>query len=391
MSIDFFESILMALSSIVSNKMRSFLTMLGVIIGVASVISLVSVGTGAAIDVSKQIESMGSNLITVTLKGRAGGPTLTQEECMSLVNKQGIAAVAPTISGSASIKNNEKTINTNLEGITPEYASVRNYRVQSGRFIKQADVDIGQQVVLLGVTVSKKLFSSKDPVGSTVKINGYEFKVIGLLEEKGGNAYGSNDDKILVPITTAQKTINTRVIKNIYVNAATPGTVKLAVLELKNYLLKKFRDENSFTVVNQQDTLSALDSVTDTLTFLLSAIAGISLIVGGIGIMNIMLVSVTERTREIGIRKAVGARRRDVMFQFLIEAMTLSGTGGLLGIGLGIAISDLIGSTMKVSTAVSPDIILFSFLFSLIVGVLFGLYPANKASKLNPIDALRFE
>jgi putative ABC transport system permease protein len=391
-NINFFQAVRLAFGGIVSNKMRSFLTMLGVIIGVAAVITLVSVGTGATQNVSEQIEGMGSNLITISVRGRGeGSGTISLNECAILANKKGIASVAPMISGSAGTKFNDKKYDTSLEGITPEYAEVRNYSVQAGRFIVQSDVDYSQQVVLLGVTVSNELFGSKNPIGAVIKINGYEFKVVGLLEEKGGTIFGSNDDKVLIPITTAMKIIRNRTIRSVFVKAGSPDTVNLAVLELNRYFTGKFRDENAFSVFNQQDALSTLNDVTKTLGLLLSAIAGISLLVGGIGIMNIMLVSVTERTREIGIRKAIGAKRRDVLTQFLIEAMALSGTGGFIGIGIGSGLTSLIGKIMSISMSVSADVVLLSFLFSLAVGIVFGLYPANKASKLNPIDALRFE
>jgi putative ABC transport system permease protein len=389
--LNFTQAVKLALGGIASNKMRSFLTMLGVIIGVAAVITLVSVGAGATKSVSDQVEGMGSNLITVNMRGRGSGGTLTLDECLKLTSKQGVGQVAPSVSGSISAKYNDKSYDTSLEGTTPGYQEVRNYNVQAGRFLNQTDVDYSQPVAILGVTVSQQLFGSRNPVGSTIKINGFEFKVIGLLEEKGGTALGSNDDRVIVPITTARKVINASTIRTVYVKARDPQSVNLAVAELKNYFTAKFRDQNAFSVFNQQDALSTLDSITNTLTLLLGAIAGISLLVGGIGIMNIMLVSVTERTREIGIRKAIGAKRRNILSQFLIEAMALSGTGGIIGIGLGASLTALVGKLMKISTAVSLNIVLISFVFSIIVGIAFGLYPANKASRLNPIDALRFE
>jgi ABC-type transport system, involved in lipoprotein release, permease component len=387
----FLQAVKLALGGIGSNKMRSFLTMLGVIIGVAAVITLVSVGTGATSNVTKQIEAMGSNLITINLRGRGNGGTMSLESIMNLTQKPGVGAVAPSITGSVTVKYNEKDYSTTLEGTTPEYEDIRSYHAQLGRFLTQSDIDYGQQVVLLGVTVANQLSMGRNSVGSTVKINGYDFKVVGLLEEKGGTAMGSNDDRIIIPITTAEKILQNRTIRTVYAKASNPDSVNMAVTELKSYFTRVFNDENAFTVFNQQDALSTLNSATQTLTLLLGAIAGISLLVGGIGIMNIMLVSVTERTREIGIRKAIGAKRKNILSQFLIEAMALSGTGGLLGIAIGIGLTSLIGKLMKISAQVSPQIIMISFMFSLIVGIAFGLYPANKASKLNPIEALRFE
>lgn len=387
----FLQSLKLGLGGIGANKLRSFLTMLGVIIGVAAVITLVSLGRGATENVSKQIEGMGSNLIVVTLRGRAAGTTMSYDEAMNLTGKQGVAAVSPTITGSVNTKYKETTYSTSLEGITPEYSDVRNYSTQSGRFISELDVEYSLPVVLLGSTVADQLFPGGNPVGSTIKINGLDFKVIGLLESKGGTALGSNDDKVLIPLTTAEKLLGNKIIRSVYVKAKDANSVNQAVTELNNYLLRKFSDQNAFTVFNQQDALSTLNSVTATLTLLLSAIAGISLLVGGIGIMNIMLVSVSERTREIGIRKAIGAKRRNILSQFLIEAMALSGTGGILGIGIGIGLTTLIGKLMSIDASASPSIMLIAFLFSLIVGVVFGIYPANRASKLNPIEALRFE
>lgn len=388
----FLQSVKLALGGIVANKTRSVLTMLGVIIGVAAVITLVSLGNGATANISQQIQGMGSNLIIVTMRGRANGPTLSLNESAALANKQGIGAVAPLLTGSITTKFNDTKYDTSLEGVTQDYADVRNYKVQSGRFISAMDVDYSQQVVLLGATVVQQLFPGMgNPVGQTIKINGYEFKVVGLLESKGGTAAGSDDDKVLIPITTAQKILGTKTIRSIYVKAQDASSVNLAVSQLNNYFLAKFGDQNAFSVFNQQDALSTLNSVTQTLTLFLSAIAGISLLVGGIGIMNIMLVSVTERTREIGIRKAIGAKRRDILLQFLIEAMVLSGTGGIIGILLGMGLTSLIGKVMSLNASASMSIMVSSFLFSLAVGIVFGSYPASRASKLSPIEALRFE
>lgn len=391
----FLQAIRLALGGVLSNKMRSLLTMLGVIIGVAAVITLVSLGRGATANVSKQIEGMGSNLIVVTLKGRGAGTTMSLSECEGLASKPGIGAVAPSLTGSVTTKYNETKYDTSLEGVTEDYSKVRNYSVSSGRFITTLDVDYSQPVVLLGTTVSQQLFGYRDPVGTTIKINGYEFKVVGLLTSKSSSTSsstaGSEDDKVLIPITTAEKILGTKTIRTVYIGAKDSSSVNLAVTELNNYLLSMFKDQNAFSVFNQQDALSTLNTVTQTLTLFLSAIAGISLLVGGIGIMNIMLVSVTERTREIGIRKAIGAKRRDILLQFVIEAMALSGSGGIVGILFGMLITSIIGRAISITAVISPDIVLTSFLFSLAVGIIFGIYPANKASRLNPIEALRFE
>lgn len=385
------QSMKLGLGGIAANKMRSFLTMLGVIIGVAAVITLVSLGRGATDNVSKQIEGMGSNLVIVNLVGRDAGTTLSYDECMNLANKQGVGAVSPTITGSVTTKYGDTKYDTSLEGITPEYSDVRDENVQAGRFINELDVEYDQPVVLLGTTVSGQLFPGKNPVGNTIRINGLDFKVVGLLESKGGTALGSSDDKVLIPFTTAEKLLGNKIIRSVYIKAQDANSVNQVVYELNNYLMSKFNSQSAFTVFNQQDALSTLDSVTSTLTLLLSAIAGISLLVGGIGIMNIMLVSVTERTREIGIRKAIGAKRKNVLSQFLIEAMAISGTGGIIGILIGMGLTSLIGGIMNIAASASLNIIVIAFLFSLLVGIAFGIYPASRASKLNPIDALRFE
>lgn len=391
----FLQSVKLALDGVVSNKMRSFLTMLGVIIGVAAVITLVSLGRGATATISKQIEGLGSNLIVINLRGRGAGTTLSLSECEGLTSKQGIGAVSPSLTGSITAKYNETKYDTSLEGVTEDYSTVRNYSVSTGRFISGMDVEYGQPVVILGKTVSEQLFGRSDPVGKKIKLNGYEFKVIGLLESKSSSTststIGSDDDKVLIPITTAERILGTKTIRTVYVTAKNAASVGPAVTELDSYLLNRFNDQDAYSVFNQQSALSTLNTVTQTLTLFLSAIAGISLLVGGIGIMNIMLVSVTERTREIGIRKAIGAKRRDILSQFVIEAMVLSGSGGLIGIITGIIASKAIGKLISVTASISADVVLISFLFSLAVGIIFGLYPANKASKLNPIEALRFE
>ncbi len=387
----FLQAIRLGLGGIGANKMRSFLTMLGVIIGVAAVITLVSLGRGATANVSKQIEGMGSNLIVVNIRGRGNGVTLSFDECMSLKDKQGIGAVAPSISGSVTAKYNNTKYSTSIEGIVQDDSTVRNDNVGRGRFITSMDVEYSQPVAVLGTTVVEQLFKGVNPIGSTIKINGYEYKVVGILESKGGSSLTSNDDRILIPITAAEKITGDKTIRNIYIKAKDANSVNMAVFELNNYLLRKFRVDTAYTVFNQQEALNTLTTVTQTLTLFLSAIAGISLLVGGIGIMNIMLVSVTERTREIGIRKAIGAKRRDILLQFLIEAMALSGTGGIVGILLGSGLTSIIGKAIKISALPSVDTMFLSFMFSLVVGIVFGIYPANRASRLNPIEALRFE
>lgn len=385
------QAVKLALASIVANKMRSFLTMLGIIIGVAAVIILVSLGQGTTQQVTGQIQGMGSNLITINIRSNQTDISLTYDEIMGWKSRTGIKGIAPVITGSVNVKYGNKKYDTSLEGVNSEYEQVRAYQVQEGRFILPEDLSYRQKVVLLGTDVWKQLFNSSDPVGETVKINGENFKVVGLLASKGTASMGSNDDKVMIPITTAQRLLETRGITSAYIQASSSDQVDSVVAQLEAILLRKLKNSDYFNVFNQAEMLSTISSVTGTLTAMLGGIAAISLLVGGIGIMNIMLVSVTERTREIGIRKAIGAKRRDILRQFLIEALVVSSSGGIIGIMLGVGGARLISSLMSMQTAISLNIVLIAFGFAVAIGVIFGIYPANKAAKLNPIEALRFE
>ena len=316
---------------------------------------------------------------------------MSYQDAMKFAEKPGVSGVAPVISGNVTVKYGTKKVDTSLEGTNEQYEQVRNQKASAGRFLMPVDLDYRQKVVLLGSEVSNELFGFSNPLGQDIKINGVKYKVIGLLEEKGSSAGGSSDDKVVIPITTAMRLLSNPVIRNISIQAKSKQDVNQVVSQLQALLLRKFKDENSYRVFNQAEMLSTVNEVTGTLTLMLGGIAGISLFVGGIGIMNIMLVSVTERTREIGIRKAIGAKRRDILRQFLVEATVVSGLGGIIGIALGFLGSGLIGKMMKITVAVSPQIALLAFSFSIIVGVFFGIYPANKASRLKPIEALRFE
>jgi len=384
------QVIKLAMAGIRANKMRSFLTMLGVIIGVAAVIVLVSLGQGATQSVTDRIQSLGSNLISITIRGNNTRVSLTYEEVMAWKERPGVGGIAPVITGNVNVKYGNKKYDTSLEGTNDEYEQVRNTRVQQGRFILPIDLSLRQKVVLLGTEVASQLFGQMNPVGETVKINGVNFKVVGLLEEKGSSGFGSNDDKVVIPLTTAERLLDNSGIRSVSVQAATPADVDSVVAQLDNFLFRKTKNTDAYRVSNQVEMLSTVNQITGTLTMMLSGIAGISLIVGGIGIMNIMLVSVTERTREIGIRKAIGAKRKDILRQFLIEAVVVSGTGGIIGVLFGIAVSSGISSMMAINTAISIKVVAMAFGFAVLVGVVFGLYPANKAAKLNPIEALRF-
>lgn len=388
---NFNQAVKLAIAGIKGNKMRSFLTMLGVIIGVSTVIILVSVGEGSAKSVTGQIESLGSNLISVNIRGRGEINGISYQEALKLGDKTGVSGVAPLISGNVTVKYGTNKVDTSLEGTNDQYAQVRNQKTSSGRFLLPIDITYRQKVVLLGTEVVTELFGFGNPIGQEVKINGVKFKVVGVLEEKGSSMGGSSDDKVVIPITTAMRLLANPQISSISIQAKSKQDVDLIVRQLEASLLRKFKDEENYRVFNQAEMLSTVNQVTGTLTLMLGGIAGISLLVGGIGIMNIMLVSVTERTREIGIRKAIGAKRRDIMRQFLVEAVVVSSIGGVVGIMVGILGSQALGKLMSITTTVSPQVALLAFSFSAMVGVFFGWFPANKASRLKPIDALRFE
>ncbi len=384
----------MAWKSIGSNKLRSFLTMLGIIIGVGSVIGLVSLGQGSTAAIKSQVESLGTNLLTLNIFGRGTTTYLTYQDAMALAEKDGVEAVSPVVSSSVTAKNGTENESVSLEGITPEYETVRDYHVQRGRFLLPIDVNYRQKVALIGTETATNLFGTADPVGKTVQINGLNFQIVGLLATKGSSLGGSNDDKILIPITTAERVLKSKGVRTVYIQAKTPDDVSIVMSEVNTTIKKYLRvttDNDGYRIFNQQDALNTVSSVTQTTTMMMGGIAGISLLVGGIGIMNIMLVSVSERTREIGIRKAIGAKKRDILFQFLIESMVLGGFGGLFGIAVGAGGSALLSKLMKMNVSMSLEIVIIAFCFSLFVGVVFGLLPANKASNLKPIDALRFE
>lgn len=386
----FTQAIKMAFSSILSNKMRSFLTMLGVIIGVTAVITLISLGQGSTRRVTSQIESLGTNLIIINITG-GRNRSVTEEDLERIKNIPGVSGIAPVLSGGVTVKAGNKNTNSSLEATTPGYQQVRNTHVQLGRFLLQNDLDMRFRVAVVGVDVADELFGRRDIVGEKISINGVEFSIVGILEEKGSSIAGSDDNKVIIPLTTGQRLLRNTEVRTFYVSTQSPDVVNQVVGEIQRFLTRKFNDESSFRVFNQTQLLSTINEATVTLTMMLGGIAGISLLVGGIGIMNIMLVSVTERTREIGIRKAIGAKRRDILIQFLIESAVLSGLGGVLGIMLGFVGVRFLSRILNIPAAISADVVLLATGFSVAVGVIFGLYPASKAASLNPIDALRYE
>jgi putative ABC transport system permease protein len=408
------ESIRIALGALLSNKLRAILTMLGIIIGVGAVITLMSVGKGVELLVQQSFESVGTNLLYVFPGSLQGSSSSNRPAEITMGDYQAIAdpflvpdaqGVAPELSSRADIVAGRRDIRTEVSGVTPDFAWVRNKTVSLGDFISEGDVNARSRVAVLGSRAFANLFEEGTyPIGQTIKINRIAFRVIGVLEEQGGAGFGSEDNVIYVPLTTAQARLFPRwrshsgepLLSMIYVQVGSETLMDQAAQDITNLLRQRhdiaFRDEDDFTIINQTDLLSIFGDITGVLTLFLGAIAAISLLVGGIGIMNIMLVSVTERTREIGIRKAVGAKRRDILLQFLVEAIVLSLIGGLVGVALGIAGSRLVGSLAdNLSTVITPDVVLLSTGVSAAVGLLFGIYPAFRAARLNPIDALRYE
>ena len=417
------DSFRSALQSIVVNKLRSSLTMLGVIIGVAAVIAMVAVGNGASAQVQNTVLALGSNLVTVTpgaqtdtgLRGAgAQAQSLTLDDMKAVQDQLGptIKAVeAEQNAGRWQVVVGTTNWNTSVVGVTEGYPTVRDWNLQSGEFFTEADLRVNAQVAILGSTTAENLFGEADPVGQTIQLRQafgvgnarariVNFKVVGLLEAKGSTFGFSRDDQILVPTTTAQRVLTgrTSVVNTIIVKAASSEEMANTTEDVRTVLLARHKIGDplaaDFTVTNQNDTLAALGSITATFTILLAAIGGISLLVGGIGIMNIMLVSVNERTREIGIRKAVGARRRDILTQFLIEAVGLTGLGGVLGILLGWGITEVVKRIPQATgllVIITPGTVIVAVGVSVAIGVIFGLYPAMRAARLHPIQALRYE
>ncbi|MEK6698167.1 MAG: ABC transporter permease [Nitrospirota bacterium] len=392
------------------NKMRSALTMLGIIIGVGAVIAMVAVGAGASRQIAAQISSMGSNLLII-LPGAttAGGvrmgagtqSTLTMGDAEAIQKEcPAVAFVAPTLGGVAQVVSGHLNWSTGVSGTTADMLEVRDWDLTAGRPFTQQDVMSATKVALLGQTVVDSLFGDQDPVGQTIRIKNVPFTVIGVLAPKGQSAQGQDqDDTILIPVTTAQKKLfGTQfpgMVRIIMVKAKSAEDLPAAEKQITELLRQRHRigqkQDNDFTVRNLTQLMQAREESTKVMTLLLGAIASVSLLVGGIGIMNIMLVSVTERTREIGIRMAIGAKTWDIRLQFIIEAITLSLIGGIIGIFVGVAASLALSSVSGWPTVISPLSILLSFGFSGMVGIFFGFYPAYKASLLNPIDALRYE
>ena len=400
------ESVRIARRSLMANKMRSFLTMLGVIIGVGAVITMISIGRGARADISERIKSLGSNVLTIRpgsqtfgLRrfGRGSIRTLKYDDAKLLKEKaKHIAFVAPEVSNRAQVKYGNQNDNIEIIGATPEYQRVQNSYVDKGTFFAEDDVLYRTKVCVVGKTVVEDIFGGSDPIGKQVRINNIGFRVLGVMQEKGTMGPWDLDNRVYVPLTTAMKRLfGIDFLRSISVEVKSKNEMEAAKAEIEKLLREKHRiaknKESDFNVGEQAEFLKMLEETGKSFTYLLAGIAAVSLLVGGIGIMNIMLVSVTERTREIGTRKAVGAKRRDILMQFLVESVVLSLLGGLLGIALGVAGAKLMSHLAGWRTAISADAILLAFFFSASIGVFFGIYPARKAASLNPIEALRYE
>ena len=385
------------------NKMRSLLTMLGIIIGVGAVIGSVSLTSGATKQVEDQVSSLGESVITVfsgnftsgAMRGGWGSaPTLTVADTLAIAGLKNVVAVSPEVRDRAQVLANGLNWNTQVMGESPDYPQIRNWGVASGAMFSDQDVRSIAKTAVIGKTVADQLFPNENPIGQTIRIRNLPFLIVGVLAPKGFNLFGQDqDDTVVVPYSSHMHRITTRTFVNsILVQAANDKVIDSVQNDITDLLRARHRSkEQDFTVRNQLELMQAVTATSRAMSFLLAGVAAVSLVVGGIGIMNIMLVSVTERTREIGIRMAVGARGRDILLQFLIEAVALSSTGGLLGIGLGIGGARLLTLIKQWPTLVSADSIILAFVFSAAVGIFFGFYPARKASRLDPIDALRYE
>lgn len=380
----------MALASIFSNKLRTFLTMLGVVIGVAAVIAAVGFAKGSTSSITSSIETIGTNQITIMLMGRRTSTIGYDDVAKKLEDFEGIDGFAPVINGSITAKNSSNdNISTSYIGSNSDYMTVNDRTISEGRFLTTFDVSGSLNVAVIGSYVANELYPAGDAVGSYIKLNGIQFKIVGIFTEVASSEESSDDDLIVIPYTVAKRLNKMSSASTIMVRATDSNDVTKITENLERILFDLYKDEDLYKVTSREAMLETLGSVTDTLMIVLGGIAAISLVVGGIGIMNIMIVSVTERTREIGIRKAIGARKINILVQFLIESLLITGIGGLLGIGIGCGVIAIIGKIGLVPAVYSGEWIFISFFVSLGIGLLFGLFPAYKAASMNPIEALR--
>jgi len=404
----FFETLKIALNSLKSNKLRTLLSMLGIIIGVGAVIAIVSIGSGAREQITSSISNLGSNLINIfpgTSRGWGGRISASSGDVFTLKLADDIKKVCPSVKkvvsvaqGSGLLIAGDVNVQANIVGTNADYQEINNYKVSQGQFINSDDLESNLNVIVLGSQLAKDLFNSEIPLGKKIKLNyknqNYLFIVIGIMEEKGGGLTGDLDDQSYIPITTYMKKLsNSRYVSSYLAQANSSQEASSAVGEIEYFLIKSLNDQDKekFRLLSMDQILDTVNSVTASLSLMLGGIAAISLLVGGIGIMNIMLVSVTERTREIGIRKALGAKRKNIMNQFLIEALSLSGLGGMIGIFLGWLGAYFIAQLGKWSLVITLSSVLLAFGFAVAIGLFFGLYPAMKAAKMDPVEALSYE
>ncbi|MEM7113748.1 MAG: ABC transporter permease [Chloroflexota bacterium] len=402
------ESFLTAIDSLNANKLRAVLTMLGVIIGVAAVIALLALGNGFSNSITEDISALGTNLVSISTDpdNSDGYPALSLDDVEALqdpLNATAVSAVAASVQGQQLVVYGGESMQTAVSGITANYLELNNLNdFQLGDGLTEADIDDKARVAVIGAGIASDLFGSDYPVGQQVKINGVGYEVVGVMIEAGGGIAGNIDENVYIPLTTAQTRLypdrtrsGERAVSAITVQAASGEEVDLAITQVTETLRRQHNlglgEADDFTIFDQSSLLETADSITSTLTTFLGAIAGISLVVGGIGIMNIMLVSVTERTREIGVRKAIGALKRDILVQFLLEAVLLSLLGGIIGILLGGGLSIIGGSLLEITAVIEPSVVALSAGFAAAVGLIFGIYPAWRAAGLRPIEALRYE
>lgn len=403
----FSESVQIAVTALLGNKLRSILTMLGIIIGVGAVIAMISIGMGVKQNVTNSIASLGSNMLIVSpgstnkggVRSAAGSSQKLKYEDAEAIKKKikNIDYVSPTVNGSYQIVNGHENWNSSVYGVTPEYLKIRDLTIGTGSFITQTDLNSRNRVAVIGTTVAANLFDTENPVGKNIRINNQPYKVIGVIESKGQSSMGQDqDDVVIIPLTTAQERLmGITYIRSINIQVSSADKIESVQGQVETLLRQRHHiigdKEDDFTVRNLTSLMETMTSTTTMLTLFLGSIAAISLLVGGIGIMNIMMVSVTERTREIGIRKALGATFQNIMMQFLIESVVIGVIGGLMGVAVGVGIALAIAKTGLFQTVITAAPILISFSFSVGIGLFFGIYPARKAARLDPIEALRYE
>lgn len=390
------QSFKMSMKSILGNKGRSALTMLGIVIGVASVIILTGIGGGATKSISDSMSEMGTKLITVNMMSQRGSTRTIELEDIQEFEEENpdlVSGMSPYISSSVTAKFGTENFSTTIDACDSSYSEVRQSaaKLESGRFIADTDVKNRSYICIVGSYIKNELYGGLDPIGETIKLNGRKFTIVGVYEESEDSTESSGDNKVTIPYTTAMRFLKQSYISTYYLNASSEEMVEPAVDALTAFITKKLGTDEGFRVSSVAEMLETLDEMTATMTTMLAGIAAISLVVGGIGIMNIMTVTVSERTREIGIRKAIGARTTDILMQFLIESVVLSAMGGIVGIIFGIAACAGAGNVLGMETVVQTNMVFMSFAFSIFIGVFFGIAPARRAAKLHPIEALRSE